>query len=70
MNVEYVIKCSYCKKLKTLEKYGSKYRNYPDGNRVEVKNKTCKECLSYVLDNFKTFKERYGMTYYSYRKNK
>jgi len=70
MNVEYVIKCSYCKKLKTLENYGTKFKNYPDGNRVEVKNKTCKECLSYVAEQFGSFKDRYGMTYYRYRLNK
>lgn len=70
MNVEYVIKCSYCKKLQTLENYGTKYKNYADGSRVEVKNKTCKECLSYVLESFGRFKERNGMTYYRYRLNR
>jgi len=70
MEVQYVIKCSYCKKLKSLENYGSKYKNYADGSRVEVKNTTCNECLNRVKESYGRFRERYGMTYYQYRKNK
>ena len=70
MNVEYVIKCCYCRKLKSLENYGSKYKNYADGSRVEVKRKTCNECLTGVKLCYGRFKERYGMTYYRYRLNK
>lgn len=69
MHIEYVIRCSVCKKLKTLENYGCKYRIINDV-RVLVKNKICKDCLMSVKDSYSTFKERYGMTYYSYRLNK
>ena len=70
MEVQYVIKCSYCKKLKSLENYGSKYKNNADGSRVEVKNTTCNECLITIKLNYSKFKERNGITYYRYRKNK
>jgi hypothetical protein len=69
MEVQYVIKCSVCKKLKTLENYGCKYR-ITDAGRVLVKNKICIDCLQSVKDSYGTFRERYGMTYYRYRLNK
>lgn len=69
MDIEYVMKCSFCKKLKELENFGCKYRNTAIG-KVLVKNKTCTECLMYVKDSFGSFRDRYGMTYYRYRLNK
>ena len=69
MEVQYVIRCSFCHKLKELENFGCKYKN-TDAGRVLVKNKTCKDCLMSVKDSYGTFRERYGITYYRYRKNK
>ncbi len=69
MDIEYVMKCTCCKKLKTLENFESKYRNTAVG-RVLVKNKNCIDCLMDIKQCYSRFIERYGMTYYRYRLNK
>ena len=66
MDIEYVMKCTFCKKLKTLENFGCKYRNTAIG-RVLVKNKNCIDCLTNIKQCYSRFIDRHGMTYYRYR---
>jgi len=68
MEVQYVIRCSFCHKLRELENFDCKYRNTAIG-RVLVKNKVCKDCLMSIKECYSRFRERNGMTYYRYRLN-
>ena len=65
--MDYVIKCSLCKKYLSLNQFGSKIRII-NNDRVNVKKKTCFECSINASESMKNHYKRHGLSAYYYRK--
>jgi len=71
MEKEYVIKCGSCLHLLPLESFDSKYINSKlNDEKIEIKKKTCRDCLISVSLSHARFIDRHGVNYYQYRLNK
>ena len=67
---QYVMKCSFCKKLLSFEEFGSKHRHI-NNKTVIMKKKTCNDCCFNINDYNSKFKERHnGVSLYFYKLGK
>jgi Pyruvate/2-oxoacid:ferredoxin oxidoreductase delta subunit len=64
----YVMKCSSCEHLLPLESFDTKYINSKlNDEKIEIKKKTCRDCLISVSECHSRFIDRHGVNYYQYR---
>lgn len=61
MDIEFVIKCSKCKKFLPLDHFDNRYSVWTgDKPQVMIKKKCCRECL----DDLKTYMDLYRKKHY------
>ena len=65
--MEFVIKCSLCKKLLPLNQFNSKIKIVKE-ERIAVKKKTCYECSIIVSESMRNHRQRHGLSAYYYKK--